>query len=190
MPRSPTRSAGPKPPAGSSCIGRELRLRAGPPRLITGRHEHKRLLERLLAAIEAGDQGRLLALLAPDAAVISDGGGKVPAARNVIRGADRVARLLLGLARKQALRHEIALINGAPGVVRRRAGQVHSTISIAGDAGLIRAVYIVLNPDKLRRIGAVLTSRYRAVAAAAWQPCTDRHGFCSSQRARPGRLAS
>jgi RNA polymerase sigma-70 factor (ECF subfamily) len=131
------------------------RLRGARPRGVSARDKHRGLLDRLLAAIEAGDQDRLLALLAPDATLISDGGGKVATARNVIRGADRVARLLLGLARKRTLRHDITSINGDPGVVRRRAGKVHSALSIAADAGQIRAVYIVLNPDKLRSIGAV-----------------------------------
>jgi RNA polymerase sigma-70 factor, ECF subfamily len=131
-------------------------LRGAKPRGVSARDEHRGLLDRLLAAIEAGDQDRLLALLAPDAALISDGGGRVLAARNVIRGADRVARFLLGVARKYALLgHEIALLNGEPGVVRWHAGRVHSALSIAGDAGLVRAIYIVLNPDKLRRVGTV-----------------------------------
>jgi RNA polymerase sigma-70 factor, ECF subfamily len=133
------------------------RLRGARPPGASARDEHRGLLDRLLAAIEAGDQDRLLALLAPDAALISDGGGRVLAARNVIRGADRVARFLVGVARKEAgqLSDEVGLINGDPGVVRWRDGQVHSTISIAGDAGLVRAIYIVLNPDKLRRVGTV-----------------------------------
>jgi RNA polymerase sigma-70 factor (ECF subfamily) len=132
------------------------RLRAGRPKLIASRDQHRRLLERLLAAIEVGDQDRVLALLAPDAVLISDGGGRVLAARNVIRGADRVARFLVGVTRKQArpLSHQIALINGAAGVVRRQGGQVHSTLSIACDASAVHAVYVVLNPDKLQRIGA------------------------------------
>jgi RNA polymerase sigma-70 factor (ECF subfamily) len=132
------------------------RLRDGRTRLIGSRDEHRRLLDRLLAAIEAADQDRVLALLAPDAALISDGGGKVLAARNVIHGADRVARFLLGVARKHfPPTHEITLLSGEPGVVRWRDGQVHSALSIAGDAGLVRAIYIVLNPDKLRRVGTV-----------------------------------
>jgi hypothetical protein len=153
--RSRRPSGGPSPPVGSWCNRAQARLRGAKPRGVSARDKHRGLLDRLLAAIEAGDQDRLLALLAPDATLISDGGGKVATARNVIRGADRVARLLLGLARKRTLRHDITSINGDPGVVRRRAGKVHSTLSIAADAGQIRAVYIVLNPDKLRSIGAV-----------------------------------
>ena len=133
------------------------RLRDGRPRWSAGRAEHRSLLARLLAAVEAGDQDRLLALLAPDAALISDGGGRVRAARNVIHGADRVARFLLGVTRKQAgpLRDQLVVINGAAGVLRRRGSEVHSTLSIASDAsGAIHAVYVTLNPDKLRRIGA------------------------------------
>lgn len=77
------------------------------------------------------------------------------AARNVIRGADRVARFLLGVARKLPdLVPEIRPINGAPGVLRRRGGRAHSTLSIAADDAGIRAVYITLNPDKLQRIDA------------------------------------
>jgi RNA polymerase sigma-70 factor (ECF subfamily) len=131
------------------------RVRADRPRRVAGRGQHKRLLGRFLAAIAAGDRSRLLALLAPDAVLHSDGGGKVRAARNPIHGADRVARCLLGVARKQArpLTEEIGLINGVPGVVRWRDGQVHSTISIAHDGAAILGVYIVLNPDKLRHIG-------------------------------------
>jgi RNA polymerase sigma-70 factor (ECF subfamily) len=132
------------------------RLRRDRPRLVFSRDQHRHLLERLLAAIAAGDQTRLLALLAPDAALISDGGGKVLAARNVIRGPERVARFLIGVARKQAgrLSDRLALINGAPGVVRRRDGRIYATISLACDETAIHAVYVVLNPDKLGRIGA------------------------------------
>jgi RNA polymerase sigma-70 factor (ECF subfamily) len=131
------------------------RVQHGPARFAASRDQQRRLVERLLRAIEAGDRSALLALLAPDATLASDGGGKVSAARNVIRGADRVARFLLGVARKLPdLVSEICPINGAPGVLRRQGGRTHSTLSIAaGDAG-IEAVYIVLNPDKLQRIGA------------------------------------
>jgi RNA polymerase sigma-70 factor (ECF subfamily) len=131
------------------------RVQGGRPRFTTGRDEQRRLLERFLQAIEAGDQGAVLALLAPDAVLASDGGGKVRAARNVIRGPDRVARFLLGVARKLAgLAPEIRLINGAPGVLRWEGERAHSTLSIAADDAGIHAVYIVLNPDKLGRIGA------------------------------------
>jgi RNA polymerase sigma-70 factor, ECF subfamily len=114
------------------------------------------LLEHFIAAIETDDRHRLLTLLAPDAVLMSDGGGKVLAARNPILGADRIARFLLGLARKQTgtLAQEIAVLNGGPAAVRWRDGQVHSTISIAADAGGIHAIYVVLNPHKLRRLGA------------------------------------
>ena len=72
----------------------------------------------------------------------------------MIHGADRIARFLLGVARKQAGRFadQIAIINSEPGVVRRLDGQISATISIALEPEGISAVYVVLNPDKLRRI--------------------------------------
>ena len=143
------------------------RLRAAAARPPADPHRHQALLDDFLAAIGAGDQNRLLALLAPDAVLMSDGGGKVLAARNPIAGAERIARFLLGLARKQAqpFDYEPITINGAPGVVRRHDGRVNSTLAIAGDGATIRAVYIVLNPDKLRHLGAGASGRHLAIFA-------------------------
>jgi RNA polymerase sigma-70 factor, ECF subfamily len=86
---------------------------------------------------------------------VTDGGGKVAAALNVLDGADRVARFLVGAARKgwrEDFTLRFAIINGLPGViVDGPDGPVQtSAFQIEGDA--IRALYVVRNPDKLRHL--------------------------------------
>src|SRR5690348_18091212 len=49
---------------------------------------------------DLGDREALLAVFDSDAAFISDGGGKSPAARRIIIGPDAITRLLTGLERK------------------------------------------------------------------------------------------
>ena len=48
-----------------------------------------------MASADAGDDATLLSLFAKDATLTSDGGGVVPAARKVIHGRARIARLYL-----------------------------------------------------------------------------------------------
>ena len=60
------------------------------------------MTERFFAAVAGGDMEALLAALAPDVVLISDGGGKANAARRPITGADKVARFLVGIAEKGA----------------------------------------------------------------------------------------
>jgi len=43
-------------------------------------------MEKFATAIDANDEQTLLALFAEDVTLTSDGGGKTPAARNVVRG--------------------------------------------------------------------------------------------------------
>jgi RNA polymerase sigma-70 factor (ECF subfamily) len=110
------------------------------------------LLERFLAATEARDEQAVLALFAPDATWTADGGGKTAAAVNPVIGADRIARLVLGL-REKFWAHgsilEIATINGEAGLRLRDGDRLIATMSIATDGEQIVNVYAVVNPDKL-----------------------------------------
>lgn len=110
------------------------------------------LLQKFMAAIEARDEQALLALFAPEATWTADGGGKAAAARLPIVGADRIAKLLLGLREKfwavdRAM--EIATVNGETGLCIRDGSRLTATMSIATDGERILAVYAVVNPDKL-----------------------------------------
>jgi RNA polymerase sigma-70 factor (ECF subfamily) len=110
------------------------------------------LLQRFLAAVEARDEQALLSLFAPDASWTADSGGKTPAAARPILGADRIARLVIGLRQKfwVAGRHfEITVVNGETALCLLDGERLVATMSIATDGQHIQAVYTVLNPDKL-----------------------------------------
>lgn len=120
---------------------------------------HAELISTFVAATRSGDLNALVQLLANDVRVVTDGGGKVSAALNVLEGADRAARFLIGAARKgwhQDFRARLATINGLPGIiVEGPEGLVQtSAFEIAGD--LVTALYIVRNPDKLRHLAAAV----------------------------------
>ena len=106
-------------------------------------------------ASRQGDMGRLLALFAEDIEVRTDGGGKVPAALNVLTGRHKAARLFVGLARKRTRPAgpcpPCRAINGSPGFVSVEGGILQTTaLSIRG--GRIGAIWIVRNPEKLRHL--------------------------------------
>jgi RNA polymerase sigma-70 factor (ECF subfamily) len=110
------------------------------------------LLQRFLAATEARDEQAVLALFAPDATWTADGGGKTGAAPRPIIGAERIARLVIGLRQKfwtNGRRLEISTINGEAGLSLRDGERLIATMSIATDGERIDAVYAVVNPDKL-----------------------------------------
>lgn len=112
----------------------------------------ERLLGRFLAGLRAGDEQALLDVVAEDATWTSDGGGKVPVARNV-RGAARIARFQLHLARKVLARGgriERAWINGEPALATWVGDRLFSTISVDTDGERLIAFYAVVNPEKLR----------------------------------------
>ena len=110
------------------------------------------LMHRFVAAMEERDEQALLALFAPDATWTADGGGKTGAGLVPIVGAERIAKLVIGLWSKfwgkdRVL--EFATINGEVGLCLRTADQLTATLSIATDGERILNVYAVVNPDKL-----------------------------------------
>jgi RNA polymerase sigma-70 factor (ECF subfamily) len=115
-----------------------------------------RLLSGFLDAARSGDVSRLAGLLKQDAILWSDGGGRAKAALNPIRGADRIARFLAGVARKQPAHLQFApcILNGAPGIVGydgdRPVRALCVDVGEGADGPAVRAVFIVTNPDKLR----------------------------------------
>jgi RNA polymerase sigma-70 factor (ECF subfamily) len=84
----------------------------------------------------------------------SDSGGKVPAARAPIRGAEPIARLFLGLLKKAPAGLEIrrVRVNGQPGLMAVLPGEVLQVLTFEIIDGRIATCYVVRNPDKLARI--------------------------------------
>jgi RNA polymerase sigma-70 factor (ECF subfamily) len=130
------------------------RVRRDQPRFEASEEDRLRLMEKFATAIDTDDEQTLLALFAEDATLTSDGGGKTPAARNVIRGPERITRLFLAVARKLKGRvtRSFLPINGEPGLVTFIDGRPVSAISFVTDGARIHALYNVLNPDKLKDI--------------------------------------
>jgi len=114
----------------------------------------ERLAGSFLKACLSGDMETLLSLLSVDVTLYSDGGGKARAALKPIHGADRVARLLPGVLRKDSPESiHIARVNGQPGIISYLAdGRVAGMRVIEPSEGRIRAIRFGLNPEKLRAV--------------------------------------
>jgi RNA polymerase sigma-70 factor (ECF subfamily) len=128
------------------------RLGQDVPRFHPAPHEADGLAERFVAACRAGDVRSIEEMLTEDVEVLSDGGGKVSAARTVITGRGRAARFLAGVFSKKRRDCEMhaTTVNGEPGVVFTSGGAVIHVVSLRIEGG-VRAVYMTLNPDKLSR---------------------------------------
>lgn len=121
------------------------------------REEVDRLVAAFRISVDEGDPARLKNLLAEDAELVSDGGGKVLAALRTIRGADAVGRFLVGIGQKTSHAGHIAVrhapINGQPGLLVTIDGRLDQTLVFDLDAvRKIKSVYMVRNPDKLARL--------------------------------------
>lgn len=130
------------------------RVSAGRPRFRAPPEAQEALLGRFLAACGEGDVEGLVALLAADAVAVSDAGGKASAATREVRGAERVARLLIGVVRHAPAGMVVRLgwINGAPGVVALLEGRVDTALVVESDGVCISALYLHRNPDKLAHL--------------------------------------
>lgn len=104
----------------------------------------------------SGDLDRLIALLADDATLLSDGGGKVRAARHPILGAQAIARFMLGIIRIAGpeIRVRRVIANGEPAIISYTGTQLLSFMTFQINRDRIQTVYIVVNPDKLAPLHA------------------------------------
>jgi RNA polymerase sigma-70 factor (TIGR02957 family) len=125
------------------------------PRMPVSTAEQQDAVDRFLAAIRHGDLQALLDVLAPDVVVVSDGGGMVAAARRPIEGAERVARLLIGVARLADFEVKAVWLNGSPAGRIDIGGEVDTAVSLAVENGRITRIYAIRNPDKLARLAGV-----------------------------------
>jgi RNA polymerase sigma-70 factor (ECF subfamily) len=109
----------------------------------------RRLLSRFLAAARRGDLDRLLAVLHDDVVAYSDGGGQVKAARRPVEGPLKVARLILGITRRNPdVRPQPVLINGRIGLSMVLAGG-QNLLTLDVRDGRIHRFYVIANPEKI-----------------------------------------
>jgi RNA polymerase sigma-70 factor, ECF subfamily len=118
------------------------------------RADHQALLARFADAMARGDLDALVAVLHPDAVLVNDSDGRVRAARREVVGADKVARLLLGLMARYGsdalLAGRMLLVNGELGMFVPAANEMPESVTVAAvrDDRIV-ALYGVLNPEKL-----------------------------------------
>lgn len=135
-------------------------VRDARPRFALSQESAADLVRAFHDASTKGNIQALSGILADEVAVYSDGGGKVLAFRNIVRGVDRVLRLFRGLARKAAYRPRllrVVTIDGLPGFISIDRGAALQTTALEVRDGKITALYIVRNPDKLRHIRVMLS---------------------------------
>jgi RNA polymerase sigma-70 factor (ECF subfamily) len=128
------------------------------PRFQTTREQRDALADRFFAAAQRGDLAGLEALLAADVALTGDGGGKVPALAQPLRGRTRVARMLINsvVVRLPEVSMRLAEVNGSPGALYLDARQrLIGVMALEIADGQIASIRSIVNPDKLQHLGSV-----------------------------------
>lgn len=126
------------------------------PRFTVSQEDAAKLAAAFMAAAAQGDMTALSAMLAQDAVMVTDGGGKRKAALRPMVGREDIVRLLVGLAWRggegQVLSFRSVRINGYPGLVLIREDGPMTVAFQPGEDGKLAGIYMVRNPDKLGRL--------------------------------------
>lgn len=130
------------------------------PRFSADGSRARAITERFVAACRGGDVPALMELLSPEITLLTDGGGKIRAARNPVRGAAKVARFLTGSPRRQLFAHSVTVVQlgGEPGVLSSSESGVHAAITLGVIGNLVERIDVVLNPDKLTALDSRTSS--------------------------------
>jgi RNA polymerase sigma factor (sigma-70 family) len=118
----------------------------------------KELVHDFLVALKQGNMNQIVSMLDPNVVLVSDGGGKVKAAAHPIETRDLVARFLLGpvlqASMVEGIPHiELRLINEQPAFILRSSDGIHTVGMFHVERNMIRKLFIIRNPDKLKHVG-------------------------------------
>jgi RNA polymerase sigma-70 factor (ECF subfamily) len=104
-------------------------------------------------AWEAQDITALVSLLDPGAIATADGGGRAVAFLQPIAGGEQIARAWVSIARRApaGLTFLERTVNGQPGLVAQQDGVIVTVFAFAVSGARITRIWVVRNPDKLRR---------------------------------------
>jgi RNA polymerase sigma-70 factor (ECF subfamily) len=132
---------------------------AGRSRFEADRREREKLAARFFGALREGDVDGLRELLAADALLAGDGGGKAPAFARSVIGAEKVAKVLASVF-PWLVRIDVTLepreMNGQPGaILRDQDCKVLTTLTLDVLDGHVQTIRSVSNPDKLGHVGPV-----------------------------------
>lgn len=141
----------------------------GQRRETVARAERDRLLRVFVAAAYTGDLDKLESLLSASVMALSDGGGKVNAARVPVHGIERVARYLAGVVAKFAggSTVEFVELNNSDAVVISVGDAVIGVCALSVAADGIDGVFTMVNPDKIGHLSPrpVLVGEIRTESA-------------------------
>lgn len=112
---------------------------------------HRRVVSAFLSAARAGDLTAILAVLAPDAERRSDPAVLAPGMVAEVRGARAVAEGTVLLARRSRFA-ELALIDGAVGVVVAPRGRLLIALTFTLEHDRIAGYEVIADPARLRRL--------------------------------------
>ncbi|MCA8241383.1 MULTISPECIES: RNA polymerase sigma-70 factor [Burkholderia] len=126
------------------------------PRHVVPRETHRQLLQSFSHALAQGDFPSIQALLAEDAMLIGDGGGKVQSFPKPLVGGRRIAQLFYAtwLRCGSGVEMRPVVLNGEWAMLRFIAGQLEAAMSFETDGARIGRILVQRNPDKLARIAA------------------------------------
>lgn len=116
------------------------------------RRHGREMTRQFVMACATGDLHGLLAMLADDVVVWTDGGGKVRAAMRPVVGPHRSSRFLLNVAKRISGRPLEVTLNGQPAMVFINEDQVVVALVLDILDGKIAAVRVVTNPEKLEHL--------------------------------------
>lgn len=118
--------------------------------------EQQQLIGAFLEAVKGGNLSEMESMLAEEAILYSDGGGKVTAARKPVAGASKIAKFLVGIQKQVPPEVHWSIerkqVNGEPGMIIRMDGELYNVWSFHIEDGKIQSIYTVLNPDKLQHL--------------------------------------
>jgi RNA polymerase sigma-70 factor (ECF subfamily) len=139
----------------------KAQLRDDRPRFAVSREIHLRLLKVFAQALALGDFTAISSMLADDAVLIGDGGGRVPSFPKPMVGGQRIAQLFYAanLRYGAAQRLERVMLNGQWALLRFIDGELESAQSFETDGERIVRIHVQRNPAKLARLAAVFGKR-------------------------------
>lgn len=136
-------------------------VRDNRPRFSVSQEEAAKLAAAFMMAASQGDMAALSSVLAQDAMMVTDGGGKRKASLRPLIGREDIIRLLEGIAWRAGgdeeawpLSFRAVRINGYPGIVMERDDGPMTVAFQPGEDGKLAAIYMVRNPDKLGHVSA------------------------------------
>ncbi len=131
----------------------KAKLAGNPPAPPPPTRQARRIVEQFVEASTTGRVDDLLALLAGDAVLYTDG-GRLKSARRPILGADRICRFFVGIQKRQPAdaRACFAWINGRAGILLGSAGRIYNATTFDLEGNRVRKIYLIRNPDKLRHL--------------------------------------